>query len=89
MPTKLHNPTPPIEKGLVPRHPTKLEQEGMVEIRCPFKVTTKRGMTYTCNRLTVKVGSGSTGEAFCSSCKLTFGFEVKDSSYKTSVKVKK
>lgn len=61
-----------------------------VEIRCPFRTTTKRGMTYICNRLCVKVSPGSSGEAFCGSCKLPFEFEIMpDDSVHHKVRVKK
>lgn len=61
-----------------------------IEVRCPFRATTKRGMTYICSRLCVKVSPGSSGEAFCSSCKLTFEFEIRqDDSVTHRVRVKK
>ncbi len=63
-------------------------QESMVEIRCPFYKTSKKGVTYLCNRLCVKVEPQSTGEAWCYSCKLSYSFEVGDSA-KTFVRVQR
>jgi hypothetical protein len=51
--------------------------EQLVEIRCPYYVTSKKnGREYPCNRLCVKVNPGSSGEAHCSSCKRGFQFIV-------------
>lgn len=53
--------------------------ETLIEIRCPETVTSKKtGFKYPCNRLCVKVAPGSTGEAWCPSCRITFTFDVDD-----------
>lgn len=62
-------------------------EKKLVEVRCPFqkKATSnfaknghvvKKGELYNCSFLCTKVYPGSSGEAFCSSCKLSFEFEV-------------
>lgn len=49
----------------------------LIDIRCPFKKTSKvDGLTYTCNRVCVRVFPGSSGEAKCKECHLFFEFEV-------------
>lgn len=62
----------------------------LVEVRCPFKRRSKKDNNiYPCNHLCVKVNPGSSGETWCSPCKLTFEFEVNaQSKKKTSVRVK-
>lgn len=46
-------------------------------IRCPFKRLSKLdGKLYKCNSLCVKVTRGSSGEARCRKCHLSFTFEV-------------
>lgn len=67
------------------------EHTELVEINCPFKKRTSRGnVIYDCNRVCIKVYPGSSGEAYCRSCKLTFEFEVdSQSNYKPRVVVQK
>jgi hypothetical protein len=49
----------------------------LIEVRCPYsRVSKKNGQTYPCNRLSVKVAPGSSGEAFCTSCDKRFEFDV-------------
>ena len=67
-----------------------------IEIRCPFFITSRiiGGNVVpwgkVCNLLCTKVRPGSSGEAFCHSCKLSFEFEVNNqSNTTTSIKVKK
>jgi hypothetical protein len=53
------------------------EPERLVEARCPYKVTSKKnGKVYPCNRLCVRVTDNATREAWCTSCKKNFSFEV-------------
>jgi hypothetical protein len=64
--------------------------ENLVEIKCPFEKRSKTNKEiYQCNRICVKVTPGSSGEARCRSCHLSFEFEV-DSQAKmtTGVRVK-
>ena len=65
--------------------------DDLIEIRCPFKVKDKyTNKLRDCHFLLVKVAPGSSGEAKCPKCKLTFDFEVVDQKLtKTSVKVQK
>ena len=65
--------------------------EKMIDVRCPFKYASRKNKkVYPCNRLIVKVNPGSSGEAYCSSCKISFFFEVNEQSFsKTSIKVQK
>lgn len=59
------------------------------DVRCPFDKKGNDGKIYSCNKLVIRVYPGSSGEAYCSVCKLTFDFEVDDqSTYKPSVRVK-
>lgn len=62
----------------------------LVEIRCPFKYRSKKdNKTYSCNHLCCKVRAGSSGEAWCAKCQLSFEFEVNTQlENKTSVRVK-
>lgn len=55
-----------------------LKHERIYEIRCPFKVQTKKGDWIKCNRLGAKVYPGSSGEIKCRSCKRTYFFRVDD-----------
>lgn len=49
----------------------------LTEVRCPFKKRDKiTDKVFLCNMLCVKVYAPSSGETFCSSCKLPFEFEV-------------
>lgn len=66
-------------------------EKQLIDIRCPFK---KRGKhtnkMYICNRICVKVRAGSSGEAYCKSCGLSFEFEVDSQARNTTgVRVKK
>lgn len=61
----------------------------LLEIRCPFKIKSKKdGKLYNCNRICVKVTSGSSGEAMCRSCHLTFNFKTDNNEIKRTVKIK-
>lgn len=64
--------------------------KNLQEIRCPFMRKSKKdNKLYNCNRICVKVAPGSSGEAMCRSCHLTFEFERdKNEKIKTSVRVK-
>lgn len=50
--------------------------EQLTQIRCPLKVTSKKGYIFTCGRSTLSVAPGSKGEVWCNSCKQSFTFEV-------------
>jgi hypothetical protein len=66
-----HDPTLTMHDATVPK------TEQLIEIRCPYDVTSKKnGRDYPCNRLCVKVSAGAQGEAWCSSCKRGFEFAV-------------
>lgn len=53
--------------------------KNLQEIRCPFMRRSKKdNKLYNCNRICVKVTPGSSGEAMCRSCHLTFEFTVKE-----------
>jgi hypothetical protein len=48
-----------------------------VPVKCPFKRRTKKNNElYICNRTCVKVAPGSSGEARCRTCGLSFEFSV-------------
>lgn len=52
-------------------------QNNLIEIRCPFKRTNKFSKKLEdCHSLCIKVYPGSSGEAKCPKCKLTFEFVV-------------
>lgn len=73
-------------------HPMMTSKETkLITVNCPFqKVTSKGNTLYNCNRVCVKVYPGSSGEAYCRSCKLEFSFEVdSQSNYKPKVVVQK
>lgn len=58
-----------------------MAEEKLVEIRCPFLRKSKTDdRMHKCNHLCIKVYPGSGGEAWCSSCKLTFEFSVDNQS---------
>lgn len=64
-------------------------QPNLFEIRCPFQRLNKEGKLYPCNSLCVRVTAGSTGEARCRKCHLTFEFEVDSGAKRTTgVRVK-
>lgn len=65
--------------------------ENLVDIRCPFKKTSKfDGNQYLCNRVCVKVLPGSAGEARCRECHLSFEFYVdKNAQNTTGVRVQR
>ena len=53
------------------------DHEEFVPVRCPFKRRAKKnGELYVCNRTCVKVSPGSSGEARCRTCGLSFEFNV-------------
>lgn len=57
----------------------------LIEIRCPFKNKSKtNGRIYVCNRVCVKVGPGSYGEARCRNCHLDFEFHVDRQAHQTT-----
>lgn len=58
--------------------------ENLTKIKCPLKVLSKQGYTFTCGRSTLSVTPGSKGEVWCNSCKQSFIFEV-NSQYTPSV----
>lgn len=59
----------------------------LVDVRCPFMSKNKAtGNVYACNRLIVRVATGSSGEGWCRRCKLTFLFEIVDDT--CSIKIK-
>lgn len=62
----------------------------LIEIRCPLKYKDKlTDKLKICNRLCVKVYPPGSGEAYCSSCKMTFEYEINEQAFmKTSVKAK-
>lgn len=63
----------------------------LFEIRCPLKVRSKKNNNiYDCNQLCVRVYAGSGGEAWCSRCKVAFGFGVEsNNTVQRSIKVQK
>lgn len=62
----------------------------LIDVRCPFDKRSKTdNKMYSCNKLVVRVYAGSSGEAYCSVCKLSFDFEVDgQNTYKSGVRVK-
>lgn len=50
--------------------------EKLTAIKCPLKVISKKGYTFTCGRSRLSVAAGSKGEVWCDSCKQSFTFEV-------------
>lgn len=65
--------------------------ENLIEIRCPFTRKSKTdNQFYLCNRICVKVTPGSSGEAKCRSCHLSFEFEIDSQARNTTgVRIKK
>lgn len=59
--------------------------ENLTPIKCPLKVLSKKGYTFTCGRSSVSVAPGSKGEITCYSCRRSFTFEV-NSQYTPSMK---
>lgn len=64
-----------------------MEDRRLLEIRCPFMITDKKGKLIKCNKLCVKVYPGSAGECQCRGCKRKFQFSV-DSQAKSILSVK-
>lgn len=49
----------------------------LVDVNCPFQKKDRHTQQLrTCNKLCVRVYPGSSGETFCTVCKLTFEFDV-------------
>ncbi len=66
----------------------KTPQKELLEVRCPFERKDKRtGQLRLCNNLCVKVYPPSSGETYCTVCKLPFDFVV-DDQVSTSIRVK-
>lgn len=66
-------------------------ENNLVEIRCPFKRKNKfNNKLEDCHSLCIKVYPGSSGEAKCPKCKLTFEFAVDNQAQgRTFIQVKK
>lgn len=58
----------------------------LIEIRCPYRYRSRIGKVKDCERMIVKVTTGSAGEGWCVSCKKAILFEVNGSDVKHSVK---
>lgn len=63
-------------KNIPPEPTKKKEDNGFVEIRCPFNRRLKDGNMVRCNWRIVSVSVGSKGEAYCVRCKKPFEFEA-------------
>lgn len=46
------------------------------DVRCPFETTNRYGQKSVCNKLTVRVEAGSSGEAYCNYCRKNFHFSI-------------
>lgn len=52
------------------------KQKPLILIHCPIPKAGDDGKRHICNRLIVKVAPGSSGEAYCWTCKKRFDFSA-------------
>lgn len=53
------------------------DKSKLIAIRCPYSRTAKKnGHVFPCDRLLIRVTPGSSGEAWCWSCRKRIDFEI-------------